>query len=305
MLAFKLLIIHGATARDFREKDYMEFYQIEQFVKIAECGTISRAAEELFLSQPALTRSMQKLEQEMGVELFSRGKNRVELNENGKFAYMLAQNVMRDVYNLKEQVRQFDRSRRTISVGSCAPAPLWEIMPALTSLYPEKRLVSEVKPEAELEEGLISGAYQMIITTQTDENDDIYSVFAGGEALLVNIPALHPLVNTAGGVRFADIEKYSMLLYTKTGIWEDIVRREMPQAHIIMQDNRESFEALKRESALLSFSTELSIKQFGNVDGAKVVPVLDDSAKINFYCRVLKKNKQLLREFLDKESSQK
>ncbi len=305
MLAFKFLIIHGATARDFRGKDYMEFYQIEQFVKIAECGTISRAAEELFLSQPALTRSMQKLEQEMGVELFSRGKNRVELNENGKFAYMLAQNVMRDVHNLKEQVRQFDRSRRTISVGSCAPAPLWEIMPALTSLYPEKRLVSEVKPEAELEEGLISGAYQMIITTQTDENDDIYSVFAGGEALLVNIPALHPLANTAGGVRFADIEKYSMLLYTKTGIWEDIVRREMPQAHIIMQDNRESFEALKRESALLSFSTGLSIKQFGNVDGAKVVPVLDDSAKINFYCRVLKKNKQLLREFLDKESSQK
>lgn len=278
----------------------MEISQLEQFATIVKCGTLSRAAEELFISQPALTRSMQKLEQELGVELFSHGKNKVELNENGKFAYSLAQNVLRDMRNLKEQVRQFDRSRRTISVGSCAPAPLWEIMPTLTSLYPEKRLVSEIKSETELIEGLVSGAYQMIITNGRYENADTYSVFAGSEALLVNIPRLHPLANIKGGVHFADIEKYSVLLYTRTGVWEDIVRREMPAAHIIMQDDRDSFEALKRESALLSFSTELSIRQFGNVDEAIVLPVLDDSAKIDFYCHVLKKNKQILSEFLER-----
>lgn len=278
----------------------MEFNQIEQFVKIVECGTISKAADELFLSQPALTRSMQKLEQELGVELFSHGKNKIGLNENGKFAYTLAQTVLRDAKNLREQVRQFDRSRRTISVGSCAPAPLWDIMPTLTSLYPEKRLVSEIKGEKELKEGLLSGAYQMIITTRADESDDIYSVFAGGEALLVNIPKLHPLSGATGSVRFSDVEKYSVLLYSKTGVWEDIVRREMPAAHIIMQDDRESFEALQRESALLSFSTELSIKRFGNVDGAIVLPVADESAKVNFYCGVLKKNKALLSEFLER-----
>ena len=142
----------------------------------------------------------------------------------------------------------------------------------------------------------------MIITNQKYENDDLYSVFAGSEALLVNIPKLHPLAVMKGGVRFADIEKYSMLLYSKTGVWEDIVRRAMPNAHIIMQEDRDSFEALKRESALLSFSTALSIKQFGGVDGAVVLPVLDESAKINFYCHVLKKNKQLLQEFLERYS---
>ena len=278
----------------------MEISQLEQFATIVKCGTLSKAAEELFISQPALTRSMQKLEQELGVELFSHGKNKVELNENGKFAYSLAQNVLRDMQNLKEQVRQFDRSRRTISVGSCAPAPLWEIMPTLTSLYPEKRLVSEIKSETELIEGLVSGAYQMIITNGRYENADTCSVFAGSEALLVNIPRLHPLANIKGGVHFADIEKYSVLLYTRTGVWEDIVRREMPAAHIIMQDNRDSFEALKRESALLSFSTERSIKQFGNVDGAIVLPVSDKSAKIDFYCHVLTKNRDVLREFLDR-----
>lgn len=278
----------------------MEFNQIEQFVKIAGCGTLSKAAEELFISQPALTRSMQKFEQELGVELFLHGKNRVELNENGKFAFSLAQNVLAGVNNFKEQIRQFDRNRRTISVGACAPAPLWEIMPALTSLYPEKRLVSEVQTENELERGLISGVYNMIITTKNIESGEVFSAFAGFEALLVNIPKLHPLADKTGGVRFEDIKNYSMLLYSRTGIWEEILRREMPGAHIIMQDDRDSFEALKRESALLSFSTELSIKQFGNVDGAVVLPVLDKAAKIDFYCHVLKKNKPLLSEFLER-----
>lgn len=278
----------------------MEIGQLEQFVKIVECGTISKAAEELFISQPALTRSMQRFEQELGVELFSHSKNRIELNENGKFIYSLAQNVLRDAKNLKEQIRQFDASRRTVSVGSIVPAPLWDLMPTLTSLYPEKRLISEVKPEAELLEGLNSGAYQMIITNQRYENDEIYSVFVGNEELLVNIPKLHPLANHTGEIRFADLEKYSILLYSKTGVWEDILRREMPNAHIIMQDNRDSFEALKRESALLSFSTERSIKQFGNVDGAIVLPVFDKSAKIDFYCHVLTKNRHILREFLDR-----
>ena len=278
----------------------MEFYQIEQFVKIVECGTLSKAAEELFVTQPALTRSMQKLEQELGVELFLHGKNKVELNENGKFAYTLAQNVLRDANNLKEQVRQYDRSRRTISVGASAPAPLWEIMPELTSLYPEKRLVSEVKGEEELKEGLFSGAYQMIITTQKIENSDICCFFVGSEELLLNVPPLHPLASCEGGVHFSDIEKYSVLLYSKTGIWEDIIRREMPSVHIIMQDNRESFEALKRESALLSFSTALSIKQFGNVDGAAHLPVLDGAAKIDFYCSILNKNVPLLQGFTER-----
>lgn len=52
----------------------------------------------------------------------------------------------------------------------------------------------------------------------------------------------------------------------------------------------------------LSFSTALSIKQFGNADGVIVLPVLDESAKIDFYCRVLKKNKPLLREFLERHA---
>ena len=64
----------------------MELYQLIQLLAIADCGTMSSAAEKLHLSQPALSRSMQKLEEELQVSLFDRQKNKISFNANGKLA---------------------------------------------------------------------------------------------------------------------------------------------------------------------------------------------------------------------------
>ena len=63
----------------------IELYELRQFAAFADCGTLSDAAEFLHLSQPALSRNMKKLEEDMGIPLFTRRKNRLELNENGKY----------------------------------------------------------------------------------------------------------------------------------------------------------------------------------------------------------------------------
>ena len=54
----------------------LEIMQPEQLIAIAKNRTISKAAEELNLSQPALSRSIQKLERALGVTLFERQKTR-------------------------------------------------------------------------------------------------------------------------------------------------------------------------------------------------------------------------------------
>ena len=63
-----------------------ELYQLEQLLAVSECGTLSQAAEQLHLSQSALSRSMQRLEAELQVTLFTRQKNWIELNECGRMA---------------------------------------------------------------------------------------------------------------------------------------------------------------------------------------------------------------------------
>ena len=64
-----------------------EIYQLEQLLAFAECGTLSGAAERLHLSQPALSRSMQRLEAELQIPLFDRQKNKIEFNENGTWRW--------------------------------------------------------------------------------------------------------------------------------------------------------------------------------------------------------------------------
>ena len=92
--------------------------QLEELIRFAECGTLSGAAEKCHISQPALSRSMQKLEDDFGVPLFNRGKNRTALNACGRLAAEGARRIISGVQGVLENVRALDRRLRTISAGS-------------------------------------------------------------------------------------------------------------------------------------------------------------------------------------------
>lgn len=62
----------------------MRLAQLEYFIKIAECGSITKAAQELFLSQPSLTKSIGNLEHEYNIQLFSRTPKGIQLTPQGR-----------------------------------------------------------------------------------------------------------------------------------------------------------------------------------------------------------------------------
>ena len=68
----------------------IEFEQLIHLIAFDEYKTLSRAAKELHISQPVLTRSMQKLEETLDLTLFERTKNRMYLNATGLLAVELA-----------------------------------------------------------------------------------------------------------------------------------------------------------------------------------------------------------------------
>lgn len=72
----------------------IEFNQLKHLVAIAKNKTISKAAEELLISQPGLTKSMQRLEEDLGLSLFNRKKNKIELNDNGLLAVEFAKKLL-------------------------------------------------------------------------------------------------------------------------------------------------------------------------------------------------------------------
>ena len=87
----------------------IDLYELRQLVAFADLGTLSRVAEEFHISTPSVTRSMQHLEDAFGVPLFTRGKNRIELNDTGDMAVDRARKLLREAEQAVQQVRDFDQ----------------------------------------------------------------------------------------------------------------------------------------------------------------------------------------------------
>ena len=63
------------------EGNMLDFDDLEQLTAFARCGTLSAAAEELHISQPTITRTMQRLEDDFGAPLFVRSKNSIGMKQ--------------------------------------------------------------------------------------------------------------------------------------------------------------------------------------------------------------------------------
>ena len=117
----------------------IENYLLEQFVTVAKCGTLLKAAEELHVTQPSLSRSMKKLEEEFGVSLFHRENSKIILNETGTVAAEHAERVLEANREMVDHVLSFERPLRTIYVGSCAPLPMNDLFPSFRKGSRRKR----------------------------------------------------------------------------------------------------------------------------------------------------------------------
>ena len=259
-----------------------ELYQLEQLLAFAECGTLSGAAERLHLSQPALSRSMQRLEAELQVSLFDRQKNRIEFNENGRMAAEYARQVMEKCQDMILRVQAFDRSQRTILIGSCAPAPIWEIVPILTNLYAERTISSELRENDVLLQGLRDDVYQLIILPFSIEENGISCVKYGEEHLYFSLPPAHPLSGSAG-LFMKDLNGETMLLRNHLGFWRELTDKKMPDTRFLEQEDV-AFEELVRSSALPSFATDVVLRRAGNPTNRVNIPILDEEANVTYYC---------------------
>ncbi len=150
----------------------MNLVQLEQLVEIARQKTLSAAAESLHLSQPALSRSMKKLEADLQLTLFTRTKNSMQLNDTGELAVQHAETVLQAVADMRHSLQEFERKKRTIAVGSCAPAPLWKLLPFLANLYPDATISSEIKDTPQIVSGLKTGQYQIAVLPHRLDDED-------------------------------------------------------------------------------------------------------------------------------------
>lgn len=259
-----------------------ELNQLIQLLAVERFGTLSAAAEQLHISQPALSRSMQKLESELGFALFDHGKNKITLNAAGELAVALARPVVDSMQSFVDRLQAFDRSQRTLAIGSCAPAPLWDLLAMANRLYPEITVSSEMHDSPALLDGVLCGRYQLVILPQPPHTRGVHSFLLGRERLFLSLPPDHPLAG-AEALSFDDINGQTILLLADIGFWMQICRKRLPRSHLLVQQQAEDFAALMQASDLPYFVTDLSMPKARRTDKRVAVPLTDPEAHTDYY----------------------
>ena len=153
------------------------YQRVRYFLKAAELGNLSLAAQELYISPQGLTKQIGVLESELGGQLFIRSRRGAELTPFGKYAQQRLGNVFEDFEKAVQDVRNHAGDlRESITVGIFSALPREElVLPFVSYLlttYPERQIQLEM---VELVAGLrkfLDGKLDFLLTN-THEQDDL------------------------------------------------------------------------------------------------------------------------------------
>ena len=288
----------------------LDLNELEQFVTFAKYGTLSKTAEILNISQPTITRTMQHVEEAFEVTLFERGKNRIALNETGEKAVECAEKLLREAENAIQTVQTFDKNMHTIKVESCAPAPLWTLLPDLTARFHEnmissrltaiKEIVRHVR-EGECDIGILPGplkAYENAECEMQEEKaeKDLVDVSYLREKLNVCIPKDHELAEKEE-LTMAQINGFNCLLRDQIGFWTDLCHEKMPASKFLVQTDEFAFEELIRASTLFCFTTNFATDVNHLLKGRMVIPLTDPEADVTYHLICRKEKEELVKNY--------
>lgn len=276
----------------------MELEQLRQLVAFAEQGTLSRAAEELHISQPSLSRTMQALEEELQASLFIRQKNRIVLNEVGQVAVEYAQQVLAAAEKLARRVQLAQRIGRSVALGSCAPVPIQDLRPLLQELYDGVAVASELNSSDDaLVDGLRQGRYQIVVTHEPPPQDEELFCFPYREEhLSLLVPDNHPLARLTA-IRAAGLAHQNLLLYSEIGFWTEVCREKLPQAHFLFMNEWDAFGELVGLGAFPSFVTD-AFAPGQPIENKVVIPIEDEDFQAVYYFLCLEKDREKFRALI-------
>lgn len=267
----------------------IEISLLEQLAGFARYGTLSETARQLHTSQPALTRAMKKLETELGVSLFYRQKNRLELNETGLFAAHYADRILTENRNFVLQTRRFDRSLHTISIGYCAPLPQAVLTPVMNNVFDETTISADMKDDGDFQDRLLDGTYQLAVTHFPLEEEPFFCKKCGHESLFLSVSPNSKLASLSE-IHLKEIDGISILLLTRIGFWADIPKQKMPSSHFLLQIEQESFSELAHHSDYPCFASDYYIRRGQAVPGKINLPIADPECHTDYYLSCLKEN---------------
>jgi DNA-binding transcriptional LysR family regulator len=197
----------------------MDMRQLRYFVAVATTKNFTRAAEQMHIAQPPLSRQIALLEDELGVQLIQRNSRPVRLTDAGRLFYEQSLQVLHRVEQMKNTARQAGRNRRqSISIGY-VPSTLYGGLPMLVRMFRQRHPDTDVhlvdmgsiQQISDLKSGRIDLGFGRIRTNDTSVARQVLRE----EKLVLAIPPAWPLAAEQGPVHLHDLDQAKLIVFPK------------------------------------------------------------------------------------------
>ncbi|MGG1550558.1 LysR family transcriptional regulator [Paenibacillus ferrarius] len=197
----------------------MELRQLQYAIQIANERNFSRAAEKLHIAQPSLSQQLSKLEKEIGVLLFQRSTNSVELTHAGALFVEKSQKILDMLEQLKkemEDISQMKKGRLVIgSMPITGSTILPFVVPAFQAAYPEIEISLVEETSTNLETLTVNGQTDIsLLSLPLREEALIYETLLEEEIVLA-VPPKHALASAQTPIAIEQLEKESFIALKK------------------------------------------------------------------------------------------
>ncbi|MBR5795521.1 MAG: LysR family transcriptional regulator [Erysipelotrichaceae bacterium] len=231
----------------------MDIQKISSFCTVYECGSISKASEKLFCSQPALSKQISSLESELGYTLFERNGKKITINDNARVFYRFAKNLLNDYALLKRELFILNnpthhevRFGTTNFIGTYVLPSVLKNFKMHYSTTPVNFIVNFLPYIMDmLDNDLINFAVIPASDEILNNKKYICDAFLEDEFVLV-VPPNHPLTEKES-ISIKDIAEYTFLISQEQSATRQFISKTLRNHQVQLQStiNMDNINAIK------------------------------------------------------------
>lgn len=189
----------------------MDLTQLHYFQAVARTGNITKAARQLYITQPNLSKSIARLEAELGVPLFDHRKGKVVLNDYGRVFLSSVDIVFSELEAGSRSVqRLYEADQHVLSLASNVPGYLPDILPAFSAANPDFGIRQRDESAPQMIEHLLDHSIALAISNEVLKDPSIQFTQISQTRYVVALREDHPLAERED-LGFADLAEESLI----------------------------------------------------------------------------------------------
>ncbi|MCX7759866.1 MAG: LysR family transcriptional regulator [Hydrogenothermaceae bacterium] len=266
--------------------EILDYHRLKIFKTVADVRSISKAAQMLFISQPTVTLQIKKLENYLGVTLFKRSKNSIELTEEGKLLYKHAQNILNEYSYIEEDLKELKVSTKNIlTVGTSSTIGdflLPKIIPQFYQLYPNVRLNLFVGNSKEVKEGVLSRVFNLGLIEDNIDSTKLFVKKFYEDEIILTASVDNPIPSS---ITLNQLQNYQLIMREQGSGTRNVVENSLKVGlkPVMEISSSKAIAKIVQNSNFVSFISKLVVSEMLSCNILKEVKIENINLKRGFF----------------------